>query len=70
MISKYVCCEDCDYQETCHQFDAFSGCNKGEVRLVNTQPLLNGREDSSILVEHLNTILESKNNAKLDWTTE
>ena len=29
MINKYVSCEDCVYQEVCHQFDAFSGCNNG-----------------------------------------
>lgn len=29
MINKYVSCEDCTYQEFCHQFDAFFGCSNG-----------------------------------------
>lgn len=50
MLTKYVCCEDCDYQECCEYFDPFFGCNSGKQRLSNTQPLLNEREDSEMLL--------------------
>lgn len=53
MLTKYVCCEDCDYQEHCEQFDPFFGCNSGKQRLLNTHPLLNEREDITIFQDNM-----------------
>ena len=30
MITNYVCCEDCEYKNFCHNFDAFFGCVDGK----------------------------------------
>lgn len=30
MIDNYVCCENCEYKDYCHNFDAFSGCAEGK----------------------------------------
>ena len=32
MIDHYVSCEECLYQEYCHQFDAFFGCINGKIK--------------------------------------
>ena len=50
MMTKYVSCEDCEYQEWCEVFDPFFGCNKGKTKPINSHPLLNEREDSEILL--------------------
>ena len=52
-MTKYVCCEDCDYKDCCEQFDPFFGCNSGKRRLLNPQPFLHEQEDSEIFVESL-----------------
>ena len=49
-MDKIISCCDCEYQEICHNFDAFWGCSEGELRELNAQPLLNEREDSEILL--------------------
>lgn len=49
-MNKIIACCDCEYQEVCHNFDAFFGCKDGKLRLLNEWPLCNEREDSSLLV--------------------
>ena len=52
-MTKYVCCEDCDYKDCCEQFDPFFGCNSGKHRVLNAQHLLNKQEDSEIILGSL-----------------
>ena len=40
MISNFVCCCDCEYQDFCHHFDAFFGCIEGKPRNENDWPML------------------------------
>lgn len=55
-MNKYIGCEECDYQECCHDFDAFSGCNRGKYRQINRYPLCNEVEDMSILCDGPNIV--------------
>ena len=50
MLTKYICCEDCEYQDYCENFDPFFGCNSGKIKLLNEQPLLTEQENSEILI--------------------
>ena len=51
MLTKYICCEDCEYQDYCENFDPFFGCNSGKIKSLNEQLLLIERENSEILME-------------------
>ena len=60
MITKYVCCEDCEYQEYCEKFDPFFGCNSGKVKISN-ELLLSERENSEIFIrDKVNDALSKK----------
>lgn len=61
MISNFICCCDCEYQEICHNFDAFFGCPEGVAKSLNEKLENDKIENVSLL---------SKNNAKLYETTE
>ena len=50
-MNKYVGCEECAYQNSCHNFDAFFGCNEGKYMPINRFPLCNEVEDPSILCD-------------------
>ena len=58
MLTKYVCCENCEYQDYCEKFDPFFGCNSGKIKVLNEQPLLTEQENSEILIgdKAMNTI--------------
>ena len=48
MINNYVCCEDCEYKDYCHNFDAFFGCSDGRPGVINSQPPCNENENNWI----------------------
>ena len=56
-MNHYVSCEDCLYQEYCHQFDAFFGCTDGKN--MKTKTMLDN-DDQHIMEEMVNA--KSKDN--------
>lgn len=61
MLTKYICCEDCEYQDYCENFDPFFGCNCGKIRVLNEQQLLTEQENSEILIgDKVNNMLSKK----------
>lgn len=61
MLTKYVCCEDCEYQDYCEEFDPFFGCNSGKIKVLNEQLLLTEQENSEILIgDNVKNIVSKK----------
>ena len=40
MMNNYVSCEDCLYKDMCHEFDAFFGCEQGQLDKNKEQQVL------------------------------
>ena len=53
-MDKYVSCEDCEYQNYCHQFDPFFGCASGknkEIKNFLLHNIKNADEEVTAIID-------------------